>query len=49
MKPSERGLEDGRLALSTKLLEQNPGDMVLDPELVHNNAEVMAAHYRFKP
>jgi len=38
--------ERGRISLSTKQLEAEPGDMVRDPQLVYDKAEEMAAKYR---
>ncbi|MCA1903646.1 MAG: 30S ribosomal protein S1 [Cyanobacteria bacterium KgW148] len=38
--------ERGRISLSTKQLEAEPGDMVRDPSLVYAKAEEMAAKYR---
>jgi small subunit ribosomal protein S1 len=38
--------ERGRISLSTKQLEAEPGDMVKDPKLVYAKAEEMAAKYR---
>ena len=38
--------ERGRISLSTKQLEPEPGDMVRNPDLVYNKAEEMAAKYR---
>jgi len=38
--------ERGRISLSTKQLEAEPGDMVKDPQLVYDKAEEMAAKYR---
>ncbi len=38
--------ERGRISLSTKQLEPNPGDMTRDPNLVYEKAEEMAAKYR---
>ncbi len=38
--------ERGRISLSTKQLEPNPGDMTRDPKLVYEKAEEMAAKYR---
>ncbi|MFN3359893.1 MAG: 30S ribosomal protein S1 [Pseudanabaenaceae cyanobacterium] len=38
--------ERGRISLSTKQLEAEPGDMVRDPKLVYAKAEEMAAKYR---
>lgn len=37
--------EKGRISLSTKTLEPEPGDMVRDPQLVYDNAEEMAKRY----
>ena len=38
--------ERGRISLSTKQLEPEPGDMVKNPDLVYDKAEEMAAKYR---
>ncbi|MDX2272627.1 MAG: 30S ribosomal protein S1 [Cyanobacteriota bacterium] len=38
--------ERGRISLSTKQLEANPGDMTRDPQMVYAGAEEMAAKYR---
>jgi small subunit ribosomal protein S1 len=38
--------ERGRISLSTKQLEPNPGDMTRDPQAVYAKAEEMAAKYR---
>jgi small subunit ribosomal protein S1 len=38
--------ERGRISLSTKQLEPEPGDMVKNPQSVYDNAEAMAAKYR---
>ena len=38
--------ERGRISLSTKQLEPEPGDMVKNPEVVYEKAEEMAAKYR---
>ncbi len=38
--------ERGRISLSTKQLEPEPGDMVKNPDLVFDKAEEMAAKYR---
>jgi small subunit ribosomal protein S1 len=38
--------ERGRISLSTKQLEPEPGDMVKNPQLVYDKAEEMAAKYR---
>ncbi len=38
--------ERGRISLSTKQLEPEPGDMLRDPNLVYDKAEEMAAKYR---
>lgn len=38
--------ERGRISLSTKQLEPEPGDMVRNPDLVYDKAEEMAAKYR---
>ncbi|AZB73474.1 30S ribosomal protein S1 [Synechococcus elongatus] len=40
--------ERGRISLSTKQLEPEPGDMVRNPEVVYEKAEEMAAQYREK-
>ena len=40
--------ERGRISLSTKQLEPEPGDMVRNPDLVYEKAEEMAAKYREK-
>ncbi|NEQ95718.1 MAG: 30S ribosomal protein S1 [Cyanothece sp. SIO2G6] len=40
--------ERGRISLSTKQLEPEPGDMVKNPDLVYDKAEEMAAKYREK-
>jgi small subunit ribosomal protein S1 len=40
--------ERGRISLSTKQLEPEPGDMVKNPEIVYEKAEEMAARYREK-
>lgn len=37
--------EKGRISLSTKTLEPEPGDMMRDPQKVYDNAEEMAARY----
>lgn len=37
--------EKGRISLSTKTLEPEPGDMLRNPELVYENADEMAARY----
>lgn len=36
----------GRFTLTTKKLEQKPGDMLRDPQLVYQVAEKMAAAWR---
>jgi hypothetical protein len=36
----------GRVTLSTKKLEKEPGDMLRDPQLVFEGAEAMAAEFR---
>jgi small subunit ribosomal protein S1 len=36
----------GRVTLSTKKLEPNPGDMIKDPQLVYEKAEEMAEAFR---
>lgn len=36
----------GRVTLSTKKLEKEPGDMLRDPQLVFEGAEAMAAAFR---
>lgn len=38
--------ERGRISLSTKQLEPEPGDMVKNPQAVYDNAEAMAEKYR---
>ena len=38
--------ERGRISLSTKQLEPEPGDMVKNPQVVYEKAEEMAARYR---
>jgi small subunit ribosomal protein S1 len=38
--------ERGRISLSTKQLEPEPGDMVKNPQVVYDNAEAMAAKFR---
>lgn len=38
--------ERGRISLSTKQLEPEPGDMVKNPQLVYDQAEEMAVKYR---
>lgn len=38
--------ERGRISLSTKQLEPEPGDMVKNPQVVYERAEEMAAKYR---
>lgn len=38
--------ERGRVTLSTKKLEPTPGDMLKDPQLVYEKAEVMAEQFR---
>ena len=38
--------ERGRISLSTKQLEPEPGDMVKNPDLVYEKAEEMAERYR---
>ncbi len=38
--------ERGRISLSTKQLEPEPGDMVKNPQIVFDKAEEMAAKYR---
>ncbi|HBR00687.1 MULTISPECIES: S1 RNA-binding domain-containing protein [unclassified Roseofilum] len=40
--------ERGRISLSTKQLEPEPGDMVKNPDLVYDKAEEMAERYRQK-
>ena len=45
----DRGLSDaerGRISLSTKALEPEPGDMLTDPAKVFEKAEEMAARYK---
>ncbi|VEP18748.1 30S ribosomal protein S1 [Hyella patelloides LEGE 07179] len=39
-------IEKGRVGISTKELESQPGDMFKDPILVYQNAEAMAEKYR---
>ncbi|MDJ0649915.1 MAG: S1 RNA-binding domain-containing protein [Xenococcaceae cyanobacterium MO_188.B19] len=39
-------VEKGRVGISTKELESQPGDMLKDPISVYQNAEVMAEKYR---
>ena len=39
-------IEKGRVGISTKELEYQPGDMLKDPILVYQNAEVMAEKYQ---
>ncbi|MBW4536129.1 MAG: S1 RNA-binding domain-containing protein [Pleurocapsa minor HA4230-MV1] len=41
-------IEKRRVAVSTKELEQESGDMLKTPQLVYRNAEKMAAKYRSK-
>lgn len=36
----------GRVTLSTKKLEKEPGDMLRDPQLVFENADAMAETFR---
>jgi len=38
--------ERGRISLSTKALEPEPGDMLTDSQKVFNRAEEMAARYK---
>ena len=38
--------ERGRISLSTKQLEPEPGDMVKNPQIVYEKAEEMAERYR---
>lgn len=38
--------ERGRISLSTKQLEAEPGDMIRDPQKVYDGAEAIAAKYR---
>ena len=38
--------DKGRVTLSTKKLEREPGDMLRDPQLVFENAEAMAEAFR---
>ena len=38
--------ERGRISLSTKQLEPEPGDMVKNPQIVYDKAEEMAERYR---
>jgi small subunit ribosomal protein S1 len=40
--------ERGRISLSTKQLEPEPGDMVKNPSIVYEKAEEMAVKYREK-
>lgn len=40
--------ERGRMSLSTKKLEPNPGDMLSDPQKVYDQADEMAAAFRQK-
>jgi len=40
--------ERGRISLSTKQLEETPGEMTRDPQKVYANSEVMAEKYRQK-
>ena len=39
-------IEKGRVAVSTKVLEPAPGDMLKNPQFVYDNAEKMAEKYR---
>mmetsp|Transcript_16675 Transcript_16675/g.40641 ORF Transcript_16675/g.40641 Transcript_16675/m.40641 type:complete len:156 (+) Transcript_16675:836-1303(+) len=39
---------NGRIALSTKTLEKEPGDMLTDPQTVFDNAEETAQEYHRK-
>eukprot|EP00882_Tetradesmus_deserticola_P011875 GHRQ01012568.1.p2 GENE.GHRQ01012568.1~~GHRQ01012568.1.p2 ORF type:complete len:124 (-),score=61.78 GHRQ01012568.1:2-373(-) len=39
-------MEKGRVTLSTKKLEKEPGDMLRDPQLVFEGAEAMAETFR---
>lgn len=39
-------MEKGRVQLSTRKLEQNPGDMINNPSAVFENAEKMALEYK---
>lgn len=39
-------MDKGRVTLSTKKLEKEPGDMLRDPQLVFENAEAMAEGFR---
>lgn len=36
----------GRMSLSTKKLEPNPGDMLRDPQKVYDHADEMAKAFR---
>jgi SSU ribosomal protein S1P len=38
--------ERGRISLSTKQLEAEPGDMIRNPQKVYDGAEEIAAKYR---
>lgn len=38
----------GRMSLSTKVLEEQPGDMMRNPQAVFDNAEEVAERYRAK-
>ena len=38
--------DKGRVAVSTKELEVEPGDMLKNPDLVYASAEIMAKRYR---
>jgi small subunit ribosomal protein S1 len=39
-------MDKGRVTLSTKKLEKEPGDMLRDPQLVFEGAEAMAESFR---
>ena len=39
--------EKGRLSLSTRMLEPSPGDMIKNPAKVFEQAEEMAAAFRY--
>lgn len=43
---SQRDVDKGRLAFSTKQLEPEEGDMLRDPQSVFARAEEMAAHFK---
>lgn len=38
----------GRMSLSTKQLEDSKGDMLIDPQLVYETAEAMAAEFKVR-